>query len=55
MNAFLDRYIILTKEEKLLVGGILLIVLCGLAVMYFRQTAPAPTPPPAASTPIELP
>jgi len=34
MSNWFERHFMLTREEKLLIGGILLIVLCGLGVKY---------------------
>lgn len=37
MNTWFGRHFILTREEKMLIGGILLILLCGLCVKYTKQ------------------
>jgi len=44
MTTFFNRYFILTREERLLVAGIILIALCGLGVRYFKQSKPGEPP-----------
>lgn len=48
-----SRHVLLTREERWLVIGILLIALVGLAVRYaaHRASAPPSEPPPASATP----
>jgi len=41
MNKWFERHFILTREEKLLIGGILLILICGLCVKYTHHSKPA--------------
>jgi hypothetical protein len=47
MKEWFRRHAILTREERLLIGGILLILLCGLVVRHVMRTtakdAPAET------------
>jgi hypothetical protein len=39
MNDWFKRHLLLTREERLVVVGILLIALTGLVIKYFRNTA----------------
>ncbi|HMP89197.1 MAG TPA: hypothetical protein PJ991_03295 [Kiritimatiellia bacterium] len=39
MKTFFARYLLLTREERLLIAGVLLIVIVGLWAVNFRQTA----------------
>ena len=50
MSTFRQRYLMLTREERLLIAGILLIIACGIAVRYVKYTRP-PDPAPAAGLP----
>lgn len=48
MTDFRQRYLVLTREERLLIAGILLIIACGIGVRYVTYTR---APAPAASLP----
>lgn len=50
MSTFRQRYLVLTREERLLLAGILLIIACGLGVRYVKYTRSS-DPAPAANLP----
>ncbi len=39
MNDWLKRHLVLTRQEQLLISGILIILLCGLAVRHCSHNA----------------
>jgi len=44
MNDWIIRHVVLTREERWLITGILLIALCGIGVMYYRKTVDITAP-----------
>lgn len=42
MKDWITRHVVLTREERLLIAGILFIALCGLAGQFLLKKSPVP-------------
>lgn len=51
MNSWYDRHLRLTREEILLLAGILVILLCGMTAKYIVADRPLPDSPQASTPP----